>query len=180
MKKLFTSYCLIIMILSSMIMTPTQIFAEETQYTNEDSIETIPSEESTISDLENPLELYGRQHYYKSNVTTSYEWSPHKRVSEGISTNSVGGSISSNKKITFGTVVTGEIFGLNISTNISKSSDTGYTLNVPPNTNAYMAYRVYYRVESGYRKVFSKGKLIGANWYTVKTPQYGEYFLIKY
>ena len=50
-----------------------------------------------------------------------------------------------------------------------------------PYKRAYVAYRVLYRVETGYREVFNQSdKLVKSNWYTVKVPQYGEYSLITY
>lgn len=82
--------------------------------------------------------------------------------------------------VSFGTEVSGNIAYLGISTNISKKSEIAYTLNVGANKRVYMAYRVLYKVETGKRECYdiTTGKVVSQNFYTVKTPQYGEYKLI--
>lgn len=120
--------------------------------------------------------------YRKTNVTTSYEWSPYKRVSDNIITDENGGSISANKSVTFGTEVTGSIDSLDISKNASITSEVGYTLNVGSNKRVYMGYRARYTVEKGTRECYDivTGEVISSNSYTVKTPIFGEYKLINY
>ena len=118
----------------------------------------------------------------KRNVKRYDEWSPYKRVSDNIQTGRAGGKISSNRSVTFGVDITGNILGLGIATRTSISSQKGYTLNVGPNKRVYMGYRVKYKVETGINEVYDvvTGKVIRKNRYTVKTPQYGEYKLINY
>lgn len=120
--------------------------------------------------------------YRKIKEDVTYEWSPFRRVSSNLNTyNSGGGSIKANRKTTFGVSVSGNIFGLGISTSGSISSQIGYTLNVPKNRRVYMGYRVRYKVEKGIREVRDvvTGKKT-TNKYTVKTPLYGEYKLRNY
>lgn len=118
----------------------------------------------------------------KKNVKKSESWSGYKRVSDNIKTGKSGGSISSTKEVTFGTQVDGNIGGLGISTNASRTSSVGYTLNVGANKTVYMGYRVRYSVEKGenHRVDIVTGKTISKSNYVVKKPKYGEYKLINY
>lgn len=119
----------------------------------------------------------------KVNVSISYGWSGYRRVSDNISTYGIsGGSISSTKTTTFGTEVSGDIYGLGISLSGSVSNQIGYTLNVGPNRVVYLGYRVYYKIEKGTRQYYdlATGKVISSNSYTVKFPQYGQYGLLNY
>nr|WP_295970088.1 hypothetical protein [uncultured Bacillus sp.] len=121
--------------------------------------------------------------YRKVNVSTKYEWSGYRRVSDNLSTyGSTGGSISANRTTTFTTQVSGTISGLGISTSKTISNSIGYTLSVGANRKVYLGYRVYYKVEKGTRQYYdvTTGKVISSNSYTVKTPQYGQYALINY
>lgn len=106
----------------------------------------------------------------------------YRRVSDNLVTDSEGGSISASKSVTFGTEVSGDITGINISTSASITSEIGYTLNVGANKRVYMGYRVYYAVEKGTRELYDvvTGEVLRSNSYTVKVPQYGEYKLIIY
>lgn len=162
-------------------------FASEADslYVNECDIEIVPDNALTgnyTESSENAPRFINDFRYRKINVTTSYEWSAYKRVSDNLVTDSEGGSISSTKSVSFGTEVTGNIGSLGISTNTSISSEIGYTLNVGANRRVYMGYRVYYKVEQGTRELYDivTGQVISSNSYTVKTPQYGEYKLINY
>lgn len=116
----------------------------------------------------------------KVNVSTSYEWSPFKRVSDNITTGPSGGSISCTKSESFSVAVAGNIQGLGFSLSASVSSSIGYTLNVPANATKYMGYRAYYKVERGTREEYNiaNGSVVNRNSYTIKTPQYGEYKLL--
>lgn len=158
--------------------------ASDSLYVNESDIEIVPDNALTgTPDTSEPAPNFVNDYRYrKVNVTTSHEWSPYKRVSDNIQTGSEGGSISASKSVTFGTDVSGEIAGLDISTNASISSEVGYTLNVGANKRVYMGYRVYYEVEKGTREYYDivTGEVIKSNPYTVKVPQYGEYKLINY
>ena len=104
-----------------------------------------------------------------------------KRVSEDIITDATEDSLSPSKIITFRTIFEGLTSGLNFQKKFISSSTSGYVLHVAPYKRAYVAYRVLYHVETGYREVFNQSdKLVKSNWYTVKVPQYGEYSLITY
>lgn len=121
--------------------------------------------------------------YRKKNVTTTYEWSPYKRVSRNLDThNSAGGAITSDRVVEFNVEVSGDVSGLGFSLNLSVSNAKGYTLNVAPDKVVYMGYRVRYKVEKGTRELYDivTGKVISSNKYTIKTPMYGEYKLINY
>ncbi len=107
------------------------------------------------------------------------EWSSFRRISDKISTGSAGGSISSNRITTFGTVASGSYANLVFSLNKSKRS-MGYTLNVPKNSRVYLGYRVKYNVEKGTR-ITKTGKAVrDRRPYKIKTPFYGEYKWIRY
>ena len=119
----------------------------------------------------------------KVNVSTTYEWSNYRRVSDNLNTyGSTGGSISANRSTTFGVEVSGTIAGLGISTSGSVSSQIGYTLNAGPNQAVYMGFRTRYEVERGTREVYDivTGRVSSRNTYTVKRPMYGEYKLLSY
>ena len=120
----------------------------------------------------------GYQYILKEVTDTYYEYSEYKKISDTIVTGSQGGSISSSYTKSFGASVSGEIDGLKFDLNHEVSSKVGYTLNVDPNSKAYLAYRVKYKVEKGVRKVYSE--TYTENKYTVKTPIPGsaEYKLI--
>lgn len=125
-----------------------------------------------------------RQHPRKTkkiNVVKSTEWSSFKRVSDNMTVGKAGGTIHCQKSVSFGTVVSGTISGLGISTSATKSTTVGYSINAAPNSTSYMAYRVKYNVEKGTRVVYDAvtGKTISTNKYTVKKPSIGEYKLIK-
>lgn len=55
-------------------------------------------------------------------------------------------------------------------------------LNVGSNKRVYMAYRVYYDVETGIIEYYdiANGNVIERNSYTIKIPKYGEYNLVNY
>ena len=93
-----------------------------------------------------------------------------------------GGSISSNKSVSFEASASGEIKGLNISLGGSVSNELGYVLDVGPNKRCYMGYRVKYNIEKGTRVRIHRvtGKVVSTNTYTIKKPAYGEYKLINY
>lgn len=120
--------------------------------------------------------------YRRVNVKVRHEWSSYKRVSDNLRTDFAGGSISANRGVTFGTEVSGNVYQLGISTGVSLSSERNYTLNVGANQSVYMGYRVRYKVETGTREMYDMvtGRVISSNSYTVKTPIYGEYALLKY
>ncbi|MCR6097686.1 hypothetical protein HXA31_00435 [Salipaludibacillus agaradhaerens] len=118
--------------------------------------------------------------YSKSNVKKTTEWSSFRRISDKISTGSEGGSISSNRITTFGTVASGSYANLGFSLKKSKSSSMGYTLNVSKNYRVYLGYRVKYNVEKGTR-ITKTGKAVrDRSSYKIKTPIYGEYKWIRY
>ncbi|KZN95405.1 hypothetical protein [Aeribacillus pallidus] len=148
---------------------------------------TTPAPVSTSTSIESANEIktnfVNPYRNRKKNVRISYEWSPYKRVSDNLNTyGSSGGSLTSNRTVTFKTDVSGSIQGLGISTGASVSSSIGYTLNVPKNRTVYMGYRVYYKVERGTNETYDvvTGKVIRSNSYTVKTPLYGQYGLVNY
>lgn len=154
-------------------------------YVNECDIEIVPSDALTGNYVDAPEDaprFINDFRYRKTNVTTSNGWSAYKRVSDNLVTDSEGGSISTSKSVTFGTEVSGDIYGLNISTSASITSEIGYTLNVGANKRVYMGYRVYYAIEKGTRELYDivTGEVLSSNTYTVKVPQYGEYKLITY
>jgi hypothetical protein len=117
--------------------------------------------------------------YSKSNVKKTTEWSSFRRISDKISTGSAGGSISSNRITTFGTVASGSYANLVFSLNKSKSS-MGYTLNVPKNYRVYLGYRMKYNVEKGTRLTKTGKAVRDRTPYKIKTPFYGEYKWIRY
>ena len=180
MKKISHLSYLIIMLLSLAI--PTQIFAQETKPVDENNMAKIASNQLAVSTLEyEPTSSRCKLHYKKSQVKTYNVWSSKKRVSEDIVTDATEDSLSPSKIITFGTIFEGLTSGLNFQKKFISSSTSGYVLHVAPYKRAYVAYRVLYRVETGYREVFNQSdKLVKSNWYTVKVPQYGEYSLITY
>lgn len=163
------------------------VYAAETppEYANQKGLEIVCDETlaggefASSSEGMNP-HMINEYRYRKKNVTYSYEWSSGKRVSDNLVTGADGGSISSTVTVTFGTIVSGNIANLGISTNTSISSSKNYTLNVGANKRVYMAYRVYYKVEHGTREYYDMitGEVISSNTYTIKTPQYGEYYLV--
>lgn len=183
MKKVLSLVLCVVMLLALSI----PAFAAESDplYVNECDIEIVPSDALT-GNYAGPSEAEPRFindfRYRKTNVTTSNEWSAYKRVSDNLVTDSEGGSISASKSVTFGTEVSGDITGINISTSASITSEIGYTLNVGANKRVYMGYRVYYAVEKGTRELYDvvTGEVLRSNSYTVKVPQYGEYKLITY
>lgn len=120
----------------------------------------------------------GYQYVQKEVTDTYYEYSGYKKISEIVDTDSQGGSISSSNTTSFEAKVSGDIYGLNFNLNTKVSSQVGYELNVAPNSKAYLAYRVKYKVEKGVRKVY--GDTYSENKYTIKTPIPGseEYKLI--
>lgn len=123
-----------------------------------------------------PFEHYYFGGYRKENVSYYYEYGGWERVSASL----YGpGSISSSSTIKKSESVTGSISGIpTISTGRSKSSSIGYTLNVPKG-KYYMAARVVYKVETGYRV---KDNVVGGktrNFYKVKTPSHFEYILLR-
>lgn len=107
---------------------------------------------------------------------------PYKRVSDNLQTGPSGGSISSNQTVSFGVSILGNATGLSISTSISISNKTEYTLKVGPNRRVYMGYRVLYKVETGTNECYDivTGRIISSSKYTAKTPQHGEYGLVNY
>lgn len=180
----------IIMLISLLAMISTSSFsvyaAEITpEYANQKGREVacdkilVGDESVSLSEGIDP-QMVNEYRYRKKNVTYSYEWSSGKRVSDNLVTGPAGGSISSTVTVTFGTIVIGNISNLGINANVSISNSKNYTLNVGANKRVYMAYRVYYKVENGTREYYDMitGKVISSNTYTVKTPQYGEYFLV--
>lgn len=183
-KKLFVTGLATIMMAVLMMVPTNNVFAQEGKYVNEKDIVVIKSSELEHPTIEENIKpsFVNDFRNRKKNVRTYNEWSPFKRVSDNIQTGNAGGSISSNRTVTFGSSVSGSISGLNISTNGSVSSSKGYTLNVDKNKRVYMGYRVYYKVETGINELYDivTGKVIRSNSYTVKTPQYGEYKLINY
>lgn len=183
-KKLFATGLATIMMAELMMVPTNNVFAQEGKYVDEKDIFVIESSELERPTIEENIKpsFVNDFRNRKKNVRTYNEWSPFKRVSDNIHTGNAGGSISSNKSVTFGCSVSGNINGLYISTNGSVSSSIGYTLNVGKNKRVYMGYRVYYKVEKGINEYYDivTGKVIRSNSYTVKTPQYGEYKLINY
>lgn len=123
-----------------------------------------------------PFEHYYFGGYRKENVNYYYEYGGWERVSASL----YGpGSISSSSTITKHESVSGSISGIpTISTGYSKTSSFGYTLNVPKG-KYYMAARVVYKVETGYRV---KDNVVGGktrNFYKVKAPSHFEYILLR-
>ena len=118
--------------------------------------------------------------YQKKDVENYNEWGEWERVSDNLTTDSDGGSISCTEEVRYGVDIEGETYGLIISASGSVSTTIGYTLNVPANSTAYMAYRVYYSVEEGTREVYDYAldRVISSNHYKVKAPLYGQYKLI--
>ncbi len=118
--------------------------------------------------------------YSKENVKTSYSWSSYKRVSDNIKTGSKGGSITATKTVSFKTEISGPVYGIDVGVGRTESSTKGYKLNADPNSTSYMGYRVRYKVEKGthVRTDVVTGAKVKRK-YTVKTPRYGEYKLIK-
>ena len=152
----------------------TSTFAAETDI---HKMETANINQDNIKDTRSINEYY----YRKTNVKTSSEWSPYKRVSDTISVNSRGGSISSTKTQKFDVVISGSIANINVNIGKSLSSAKGYILHAEPNTRVYMGYRVKYSVETGIREKVDMvtGRVVSSNRYTVKNPVNGEYKLLK-
>lgn len=183
-KKLFVTSLATIMMAVLMIVPTNNAFAQEGKYVDEKNIVVIESsklEHPTTEEIVKPLFINDFRNR-KKNVRTYNQWSPFKRVSDNMKTGNAGGSISSNKSVSFGCSVSGSIQGLGISRSGSVSSSMGYTLNVDKNKRVYMGFRVYYQVETGINEYYdvATGKVIRSNSYTVKKPQYGEYKLINY
>lgn len=158
-----------------------EIDTENTVNTNEEVQN--DSDESIQNDSEISPAFVNDFRYRKVNVVKGTRWSSYKRVSDNVSTyNSTGGSIVANRQATFGTTVSGSIFGLNISTAATRSSTVGYTLQAGPNRNVYMGYRVKYKTETGVRQKYDvvTGKVVSSNKYTVEIPDYGQYQLLNY
>lgn len=183
MKKILSS----ILSLAMIFIISTTAFASESNslYVNESEIEVVASDALTgnySESTENSPKFFNEYRYRKVNVSTYEEWSPFKRVSDNAQIGNEGGSIKADRSASFGTVVSGNIGGLNISTNISRSSTIGYTLHADPNSWVYMGYRVKYRTEEGTRECYDMvtGKVVSTNKYTVKTPLFGDYKLINY
>lgn len=139
-----------------------------------------PSDDSVIKPTEADSRFISDYQYRKANVYYTYEWSNPYRVSNNLRTGPAGGSISSNTTVSVGTTVSGVIDSLNLSLNASVSSAKNYTLNVGPNKNVYMGFKVRYEVEHGTREKYDiiTNKTVQSNSYTVKRPQYGEYTLV--
>ena len=181
MKKILSIILVLCMAIS---MGLTSFAAEPTSiYVNEDEIEIVPYD-ALVEDLPSierrfPINDY---EYIKTDVTTSYEWSPYKRVSDNIVTDEEGGSITATKSVEFSTIISGNIQNISVDVGGAISSSIGYTLNVGPNKRVYLGYHVRYKVESGTRVCRDRytGRVISSNEYTVKVPQYEEYKLINY
>lgn len=170
-KKLATILLGCTMILPSTV----GVFANEM-----DTNVALESNMTNQDDTKDPRSI-NEYYYRKSNVKTSTEWSPYKRVSDTISVGPKGGSITSTKTQTFKADVSGDISKINVTVGKSLSSSTGYTLHADPNTRVYMGYRVKYDVETGVREKVDMitDRVVSSNTYTVKNPAYGEYKLIK-
>ena len=183
MKKILSS----ILSLAMIFIISTTAFASESTslYVNESEIEVVASDALTgnySESTENSPKFVNEYRYRKVDVSTYKEWSPFKRVSDNVEFTSEGGSIEADRSASFGTVVSGNIGGLNIATNVSLSSRIGYVINAEPNSWVYMGYRVKYSVEEGTRECYDMvtGKVVSTNKYTVKTPLFGDYKLINY
>ncbi|MBT2648065.1 hypothetical protein J7E52_15425 [Bacillus sp. ISL-34] len=121
--------------------------------------------------------------HVKKKVKKYTEWSSYKRVSQNLNTKGAkGGSISSDRSVTFSPTVSGSIKGLGISLGFSKSSAKNYSLDVGPNRRVYMGYRVRYAVETGENHTINiyNGDTITKKNYKVKKVKYGEYGLVNY
>lgn len=158
----------------------------DSAYVNEWEVEILPEEallkQETIVERAVAPRFVNDIRYRKKNVKSSTEWSGYKRVSDNLATTGKGGSLCSNKSVSFDAVVSGGTSGLGISLGPAVSSEIGYTLNVGANKRVYMGYRVFYKVEKGTRETYdvTNGKVVSVNEYVVKKPQYGEYTLINY
>lgn len=142
----------------------------------------MPNEVSAAEQTKFETQFVNDFRHVKKNVKRYESWSGYKRVSDNLVTGKAGGSITSNRSVTFSTNVSGDISGLGISTSGSISSSIGYTLNAGANKRVYMGYRVRYRVEEGYNCIVdvATGRTISKKKYVVKRPIYGEYKLINY
>ncbi|MGR9050550.1 hypothetical protein ACQ4XT_18105 [Halobacillus faecis] len=118
--------------------------------------------------------------YSKENVSTYTEWSPFRRVSDNVVTGNHTGSIKSDRTTTFTVSASGGYSNLGFSLGKTVTSAKSYTLNVPKYSRVYMAYRVKYNVEKGTRVTKTGSVVRSKTPYTVKTPAYGEYKLLKY
>ncbi|MDP1420391.1 hypothetical protein Q8G35_18880 [Peribacillus simplex] len=121
--------------------------------------------------------------HVKKKVKKYTEWSSYKRVSQNLNTKGAkGGSISSDRTVTFSPTVSGSIKGLGISLGFSKSSAKHYSLDVGPNRRVYMGYRVKYAVEKGENHTINiyNGDTITKKKYKVKKVKHGEYGLVNY
>ncbi|MDU0894811.1 MAG: hypothetical protein E7A85_06005 [Anaerococcus sp.] len=151
-----------------LLMCTSLILPTVTYASGEDSL----SSTTEMYDINNTIVPYqsgnGYQYVQKVVTDTYYEYSGYKKISDTIVTDSQGGTISSSYTEKFGGSVSGNIKGLKINLNGEISNKVGYTLNVAPNSKAYLAYRVKYKVEKGVRKVY--GETYTENKYTVKTP----------
>lgn len=153
---------------------------------------TVPLEEYTIEEDTSPIvepdpviitqpddTIARTVSYYKTGVTTTYEWSGYKRVSDNVYAGAAGGSISSSDQVTFQTTASGAYSGLGFSFSKSLSSTLGYTLNLAPYQKAYMGWKVMNKVERGTRVTKMGSNIISRDTYVVKIPQYGQYALLR-
>ncbi|WP_394019604.1 hypothetical protein [Anaerococcus cruorum] len=165
-------------IIPVVLMCTSLILPSVTYASGEDNLPSVASLNKN-DNLIVPYQSGNGYNYVQKKVTsTYYEYSEYKKISDILVTDSHGGSISSSNTASFEAKVSGNIYGLNFNLNGKVSNQVGYTLNVKPNSKAYLAYRVKYKVEKGVRKVY--GDTYSENKYTVKTPVPGsaEYKLI--
>lgn len=176
-KHLIFAFVLMLTLSTALIIMPNESSASEKETSNSTTVKEVSEDQSNkvSPQMVNPYR------YSKENVRVSNEWSSYRRVSDNLRTGSKGGSITSNRSVTFSPVISGSISGINVSTGSSKTSSVGYTLNVGANKSVYMGYRVRYEVERGtrVRTDVVTGKKT-RNSYTVKRPLYGEYRLLSY
>lgn len=120
--------------------------------------------------------------YRKINVKTNYEWTGYYRVSDNLTTNEKGGSITCTKSVTVNASISGGNPFVNIVASGSASSSVGYTLNVGANKVVYMGYRVYNKIETGTWEKYNyiTGIVVQSGNYKAVSPQYGDYSLINY
>lgn len=156
------------------IVNETEIFFDERQNSTSHG-------ESEFNN-ENASRMINTIRYRKKNVTNFYEWSGYRRVSDNLKTGSKGGSITTNRSTTFGATTTGNVYGIQVAASASRTSSTGYILNVGANQRVYVGYRVRYSVERGTREQYdlATGRIYSVNSYNRKVPTYGEYALIRY
>lgn len=121
--------------------------------------------------------------YRKVNVTTTYAWTSYARVSDNLATGPEGGSLTSNRGVSYSTqVLYGDVTRISVSIGKTVSSSIGYTLNVGGNQTVYMGYKAYMLTETGTREkyIIGSGIVVESNTYKVQIPQYGQYGLINY